>query len=158
MNCYISQKTFFHKEQTSWRVSVERLIQATFRKDIFRRKSSITALPFSVLHPSAILFTTAYFPVFLQGSCSAHFHVRCCSEMIFLGFVDGTSSQVSPLWIALDQYKQLRWMGVGLRFWGRYTHTNNTCIGLLWIRQNSTTKKVNELYRNTTVHYRASLH
>lgn len=46
MSYYISQKTFFHKEQTSRCVSVERLVQAMFRKDIFSRKSSITALLF----------------------------------------------------------------------------------------------------------------
>lgn len=46
MSYCISQKSFFHKEQTSWCVSVERLIQAMFRKGIFSRKSSITALLF----------------------------------------------------------------------------------------------------------------
>lgn len=46
MSYYISQKTFFHKEQTSRCVSVERLVQAMFRKDICSRKSSITALLF----------------------------------------------------------------------------------------------------------------
>lgn len=59
---------FFHKEQTSWCVTVERLTWAVFRTDIFKRKSWITSLLLLLsLLPQAHL---QFFPLFFLSDLS----------------------------------------------------------------------------------------
>lgn len=69
----------FHNKQTPWCISVEKLIQAMFRKDVFSRKSSITALLFLFL-PFHCLIYNSLFPCVSSGILPCSYPLELATE------------------------------------------------------------------------------
>lgn len=87
---------FFHKEQTSWCVTAERLTRAVFRTDIFNRKSWITSVLFLLsLLPQAHLQLISL--SFLSDLALLMSTWDVAWDGFSLDFVDGTSAWVAPL-------------------------------------------------------------